>query len=93
DSSSLMKLEDEARYVLLPVIHRAATPSLSPLFSLPLHVAQRLHRGTNQSTQSCDGLQGHSFGPALLSGLEFPVAPPTGTRAKGPWLSITVIRK
>lgn len=42
-----MKLEDEARYVLLPVIHQQAATSslLSPSFSLPLDVVRR---GTNQ---------------------------------------------
>lgn len=46
-----------------------------------------------QSTQSSDGLQGHSCGPALLSGPEYPVAALTETLAKGPQLSTTVIRK
>eukprot|EP00064_Thunnus_orientalis_P006288 superscaffoldBa00000650_g6304 len=46
-----------------------------------------------QSTQSCDGLEGHSCGPALLSDPDYPVAAPTGTLDKGPQLSTTVIRK
>ncbi len=61
DSSSLMKLEDEACYVLLPVIHQAVTFSLSPLFSLPLPVVQWLQCGTNQANRF-----GFSFSFKLL---------------------------
>lgn len=49
DSSSLMKLEDEARYVLLPVILQATTSSLSPLLSLPRAAEQQVQSETNQA--------------------------------------------
>lgn len=49
DSSSLMKLEDDARYVLLFLCEQTITFSLSPLFSLSLAVVYRQECWANQT--------------------------------------------